>query len=322
MARPGLHNHPKFRRLVQLLNEPVPHVHGYLECIWLCAYENGDAYIGDQIDVELAAQWTGEQGKLCEALLTCGGRRAGFIEATPGVKDSYQVHDLHHHAPDYVARRKSKEDERRKKKVCGRCGSLFHSTETHAKFCSDACRLANHRSENGIGNAQKRGETNSSVSETDGNEPPAPAPAPAPAFLPSGEGKSDSSKAEEHQKPKRTRHSYEAEFETWYQAYPYRAGKDKAARAYKSVVTRIAKAREIDDSAAIEWLLERTIAYANSPKGQDGVYAGYPASWLNAGNYNDDPAVWQQEGGRGQSKPPREITRPVKRHSNPQESSL
>jgi hypothetical protein len=81
MARPGLQKHPKFRRLVALLGVPVPHGVGYLECLWEVSYECGNPAIGDVFDVELAAQWPGERGKLCEALTNCGGDgRAGFIE--------------------------------------------------------------------------------------------------------------------------------------------------------------------------------------------------------------------------------------------------
>lgn len=145
MARPGLHNHRKFKRLVQMLGQPVPHVHGHLECLWLVAYENGDPLLGEQVDVELAAQWAGEPGALCKALLTCGGRGAGFIELVEGTEDTYQVHDLHHHAPEYVSRRKSKEDQRRKKKACEHCGAIFHSSEARTKFCSHACRTASYR---------------------------------------------------------------------------------------------------------------------------------------------------------------------------------
>ncbi|HZZ77238.1 MAG TPA: ATP-binding protein [Gemmataceae bacterium] len=39
MARPGLQKHPKFRRLVRMLNVPVPHALGYLECLWEVTYD-------------------------------------------------------------------------------------------------------------------------------------------------------------------------------------------------------------------------------------------------------------------------------------------
>src|SRR5689334_11616671 len=108
MARPGLQKHPKFRRLVHTLQLPVPYVVGLLECLWDVAYECGDPILGDVIDVELAAQWPGDPGTFCEALLMCGGEgRAGFIDHRED--GMYAVHDLFHHAPEYVIRRRSYE---------------------------------------------------------------------------------------------------------------------------------------------------------------------------------------------------------------------
>ena len=54
------------------------HAVGYLECLSEVAYER---LLAMQKDVELAAHWPGESGKLFEALMNCGGDgRAGFIE--------------------------------------------------------------------------------------------------------------------------------------------------------------------------------------------------------------------------------------------------
>ena len=91
MARPGFRNHPKFRRLVHTLSEPVPHVVGYLELIWQVGYECGDSRIGDATDVELAAEYPGEPGKLCKALVDCR-----LIDEIEGV---HYIHDLFDHAP-------------------------------------------------------------------------------------------------------------------------------------------------------------------------------------------------------------------------------
>lgn len=182
MARPGLQKHPKFRRLVVLLGVPVPHALGYLECLWEVAYEHGNPDIGDALDVELAAQWPGERGKLCDALATCGGTgRAGFIEQTEDGR--YQVHDLFDHCPDYVHRRHAKESERQLDKTCEECGTPFRSTEPHARFCKDACRYAFNRKKHAA-HARARTDTHA---DTHAHEPPAPAPARAPAPAPTGE---------------------------------------------------------------------------------------------------------------------------------------
>jgi hypothetical protein len=172
MARPGLDRHVKFRRLLRLLDEPIPHVRGYLECLWEVAYENGDPLIGDADAVEAAAHFPGEHGKLFVALRDCGGpNRAGFIEPT-GNDGEYQVHDLFDHAPAYVSNRKSKETERKRVRHCDHCGEEFRSTERHARFCSTSCRVAHHRETNGNADV-----TEGCVTVTRHNAPPAPAPA-------------------------------------------------------------------------------------------------------------------------------------------------
>ncbi len=96
MARAGLTDHHKFCRLVHLLKEPVPHVWGYLECLWKAAYQRRSDYIGDEVDVELAAMYPGEAGKLVKAL-----EATRFIDKR---EDSFYVHDLADHAPPYVRR--------------------------------------------------------------------------------------------------------------------------------------------------------------------------------------------------------------------------
>src|SRR5262245_51849408 len=97
MARAGLQDHPKFRRLVYLLGEPVPHVVGYLECMWEVAYQRGNPTLGDRLDVELAAQYPGDQGKLVQALID-----SKFVDEENGL---CLVHDLISNAPDYVKKR-------------------------------------------------------------------------------------------------------------------------------------------------------------------------------------------------------------------------
>jgi hypothetical protein len=69
------------------------------------AYECGDPLIGDKTDVELAAEWPGEPGKLCQALLDCR-----FLDENDG---GFSVHDLYDHAPEYVQRRMEREEKRR-----------------------------------------------------------------------------------------------------------------------------------------------------------------------------------------------------------------
>jgi|GEM_PF-1566178 len=199
MARPGLDKHVKFRRLVRILQEPEPHVRGYLELVWEVGYENGDPVLGDEEAVEAAAKYPGEPGKLFQALMACGGKdRAGFIEQVPDEPGLFQIHDLYDHAPEYVASRAAREAERRKPKQCEHCGAGFRSSDTRAKYCSDRCRKAAWRhsqapddisprqsetERDGPGRGHLSRETDRDgqrQSETESDGTPAPAPAPAP----------------------------------------------------------------------------------------------------------------------------------------------
>ena len=67
-----------------------------------------------------------------------------------------------------------------------------------------------------------------------------------------------------------------AEFWDW---VPRKVAKDKAFAAY-------AKARKAVDAQTI---LGGMIRYAEQRKGQDPQYTAHPASWLNAGRWNDEP---------------------------------
>jgi hypothetical protein len=154
VARPTLQTHPKFRRLVHTLQEPAPHVVGYLEVMWHVGYESGDPLLGDAVDVELAAQYPGPAGKLFQALLDCG-----FIELADCGR--YSIHDLYDHAPEYVQRRAERETKRRLK----------------GQTISDLRREAARKRWGNAGDMQ--------TAATDGRlhangATPAPAPAPAP----------------------------------------------------------------------------------------------------------------------------------------------
>jgi len=208
VARPGMMEHRKFVRLVAMLGLPRAHVRGLLECLWDVAYQCGQEYLGDVVDVELAAGWSGEAGRLCKALVECGGNGAvGFIEPVtdrdghpsqsasgdPGigfkggsaVTDGpvrYRVHDLFDHAPEYVTGRAQREEERRKIKQCDRCKNAYHSPDQRSKFCSPACRTAAWRERHEKGVTDCDGEIRHgdgslrSVTPRDGTPAPAPAP--------------------------------------------------------------------------------------------------------------------------------------------------
>lgn len=102
MARVGLFEHRKFKRLVRDVGGKALAL-GSLELIWQSSYATADPYIGDAIDVEAVAEWQGEAGKLLAALLS-----AGFIDHDEE-RGGYVVHDLYDHCPNHVRDRAKRE---------------------------------------------------------------------------------------------------------------------------------------------------------------------------------------------------------------------
>lgn len=112
MARPTLGTHPKFHRLSAMLGGRAV-ARGSLELIWDCAYASGDPVIGDSMTLEASADWRGDPGKLTDALVASGFVDVVQTDANGGQLQTFAVHDLEHHAPDYVLKRWEREAKRR-----------------------------------------------------------------------------------------------------------------------------------------------------------------------------------------------------------------
>jgi hypothetical protein len=100
-----------------MLGLPRPHVLGHLELMWAVGYASGEPVLGDELDVELAAEWTGERGDLVRALSDPAVRLLDRCD-----DGRYAIHDLHDHAPRYVKDRWHKEQQRKdlqRQQTCG-----------------------------------------------------------------------------------------------------------------------------------------------------------------------------------------------------------
>lgn len=75
--KPELVDHRKFLRLKRLLGEPTPHVIGYLMLMWRRGYQTGNPLLGDELDVEAAAEYLGEPRKFATA-----AHESGFLDRT------------------------------------------------------------------------------------------------------------------------------------------------------------------------------------------------------------------------------------------------
>jgi hypothetical protein len=283
MARPGLRQHPKFRRLVHTLQEPAPHVLGYLEFIWSVGYEAGNPLLGDAVDVELAAEYPGTRGKLCKALLD--------VRLIDQLGDGrYAIHDLMDHAPDYVRRRMEREAERAAK----------------GKTLSDVRRAA-------AGVRWHPG--GATTMQTDANDgqlhpladcrdasgaTPAPAPAPSGGRIPqtpscSPEGERGQVKSPPGKKKGARRGPAEG-FDEFWAAWPKKVAKAEAVKAWDKL------APDPQLRATILAALERQ-ARARKVLGERGEFVPnipYPATWLNGRRWDDEV----QEA--GSSQPPGE----------------
>jgi hypothetical protein len=94
---------------------------------------------------------------------------------------------------------------------------------------------------------------------------------------------------------------YSAAFEEWWIAYPKQIAKEKANKAYVSAGKRLRDRCGWDSVATKAFLLEKALLYAKSPQGQS-EFCPHPASWLNAGSYDDDPKDWQRDRDKPKAK--------------------
>jgi hypothetical protein len=84
-------------------------------------------------------------------------------------------------------------------------------------------------------------------------------------------------------------------FDAFWLRVPNKIGKAAAKGAYAAAVKAL-RARGQDDPHG--FLLDRMTAFSQTPKA-GGDFCPHPATWLNQGRYDDDPATWQDAGNSG-----------------------
>jgi hypothetical protein len=87
-----------------------------------------------------------------------------------------------------------------------------------------------------------------------------------------------------------------------YKRYPRKVGKANAEKSFAKAITTVAKRGRTDEhpdfsgdeAKAHQWLADRVDLYANSEQGKqpDKSLIPYPATWANAGRYDDDDTEW------------------------------
>jgi hypothetical protein len=272
MARPGLHLNPKFLRLVRILGEPVPHVRGYLECMWEVAYQNGNPVLGDALGVEVAAQYPGEEGKLFRCLLEC--------RLIDEVGDKYEVHDLFQNAPRYVRLRMKREAKRNAE------GQEISDLRRAAALTRWAKEEAN-ADANGMQTdaSERRLHANGYKRDANGCTPNTQHPTPAPIL---GEESPKNPSCPEPQaasgrtaaKGKKKRTSSPG-FDQFWAAYPRKVSKAAAEKAWAKIAP---------DAAQLAVILAAVEAHKASEKWRKdaGEFIPYPATWLNGRRWEDE----------------------------------
>jgi len=78
-------------------------------------------------------------------------------------------------------------------------------------------------------------------------------------------------------------------------AYPRKMAKQDSLRAFIKHVSKLAKDRKISDDSAGSYMLGRVEAYRDSPMvaATPADKIPYPATWANAGHYEDSDDAWQ-----------------------------
>lgn len=92
------------------------------------------------------------------------------------------------------------------------------------------------------------------------------------------------------------------EFARWWAVFPRKVGKRAAQRAYEKAVSEIRSRGEPGSDSPHEFLLGRLSQFAESDKAK-GDFCPYPATWLNEGRYDDDPAAWGNSSAEPEVKP-------------------
>jgi hypothetical protein len=85
-------------------------------------------------------------------------------------------------------------------------------------------------------------------------------------------------------------------YDVFWRVVPRKVDKEKAHKAFVAARKRLTKLGQTPAEARA-FLVERMAAFAASPKAQ-GQYCPYPATWLNGGRYDDDPAEWNRTDGK------------------------
>lgn len=248
-------NHPKTRKAARLAGTTVPTMVGHLHLIWHWALgfaQEGDLSGYEPWQVEDAAMWDGAEGALFDAL-----QRAGFIDANnDGI---CTLHDWHDYAGKLIERRRA--DAARKR------GESAKNPPTPPKKSDDIQRNSD--------GTPTEGAQNPSVTLT-------VTPTNVESLAPDGaSGRPDLTTIDGGRKPPS---ATENRFNRFWSVYPKKRSKDAAWKAWQRINP---------DNALTETMIEAVhrLMQTHDWRKENGQFIPYPATWLNAGGWKDDPTI-------------------------------
>lgn len=275
----------KFKRLKMRLRLRHWQAVGLLESLWQCTALNApDGDIGRLSNEDIAAEleWDDEPDELIGTLVACG-----WLDTDQQYR--LIVHDWSDHVPTWL------------KGAYAKNGKQFADQVAKERAKQPAKQPAKQ--------IAKQPQEHPTLADTPNLTipnltEPDPRIAPEKADVATG---SDPDEPLPPAEETRAKHAYSASFERWYAGYPRKAAKHAASAAFGRAIARIAAARNATREDALDWLCEVTAMFAASPKGNDGEYVPYPATWLNDGRYDDDPSEWHKTGSRDRRQQPERV---------------
>lgn len=94
-------------------------------------------------------------------------------------------------------------------------------------------------------------------------------------------------------------------FDVFWATVPNKIGKRDACKAFHRSLVVVATEKRIGHTEAAGFITNRMASFAGSAKAK-GEFCPHPATWLNGGRYDDDPAQWEERVTNGK---PKESTR-------------
>lgn len=259
----GLPSHPKTKKLMRRLGAA-----GALACVYLFLWAAANRSDGDlsgmsDEDIELAVDWTGDEGAFVQAM-----ESVGFLDGAEGER---VIHDWHEHNP-WAAGSEARSEKSRWAALCRR-----HGRQQAARMMPEyAERLQEARQPDAQASQPHANGTPAALPDAASGMPlagmgsaPSPIPIPSPIPTPTLEKPSSSAKPTD------------ARFDRFWRAYPRKVGKDAARKAFEK--------RKPDDGLlqAMVSAIERQGLEAKCKRGES-QFVPHPATWLNEGRWQDE----------------------------------